>query len=123
MRQIEGYEVVIVGGGPGGVGAAVAAARAGARTLLLEREGCLGGGATTMLVHPFMSELTTPAPDGGGRAVCNAGLFKEVIDRLLDRGAAVPRPNGAPAFDDEAMKVVLDEVVTEAGADVLTDGR
>ncbi len=119
MTRINDYEVVVVGGGPGGFGAAVTAARGGARTLLLEREGCLGGGATTMFVNPFMPELTKPGPGGEPRKVTSAGVYKEVVDRLIARGAARLRPSGAPGFDDETMKLVLDEIVTEAGADVV----
>ncbi len=119
MRHLTDYDVVVVGGGPGGCGAAVTAARSGARTLLVEREGFLGGGATAMYVHPFMTERTKPGPHGEASKVCNAGLFKEIIDRLIARGRARPCEGCGPEFDDEALKVVLDEVVTEAGADVL----
>ena len=61
---MEAFEVVVIGGGPGGCGAAYRAAASGARTLLVEREGCLGGGATTMLVCPFMPHVTSPGPNG-----------------------------------------------------------
>jgi len=117
MVTMDEHEVVVVGGGAGGLAAAVAAARADARVLLLEREGCLGGGATTMLVHPFMPHLTSPGPDGG-RKVVNAGIFAEVVDRLSARGAA---DAGGPCvrFDDEAMKLVLDELAAEAGVEVM----
>jgi hypothetical protein len=47
-------DVVVVGGGPGGLGAAVMAARAGAKTLLIERYAALGGMASFGEVHPFM---------------------------------------------------------------------
>ncbi len=47
-------DVIVLGGGPGGVAAAVMAAREGARTLLIERYGCLGGMASVGEVHPFM---------------------------------------------------------------------
>ncbi len=118
MKQIEGYDVVVVGGGPGGVGAAVTAGRSGAKTLLIEREGCLGGGMTTMYVHPFMSHFsrgdeTTP------RRVVNAGLFSELQDRMVARDAIELREGGGPRFDDEPMKLVLDDLVTEAGVDVI----
>jgi len=116
MRLIKDYDVVIVGGGPGGFGAAVAAGRSGAKTLLVEREGCLGGGATTMLVHPFMPHWTGGGQDAPKR-ITNAGVFKELCERLYARGAG--REGGCVHFDDEVMKVVMDEMVAEAGAEVL----
>ena len=117
-RTIDSYDVVVVGGGPGGVGAAVAAARGGAKTLLVEREGCLGGAGTTMLVNPFMRWTSTRGPNGEPPRVLNAGVFAEIMDRLRDRGALRPPPREG-RFDDEALKLVLDELVREAGADVL----
>ena len=47
-------KVIVIGGGPGGLGAAVAAARSGADTVLIERYGCLGGMASVGEVFPFM---------------------------------------------------------------------
>jgi hypothetical protein len=119
MRRFDDYDVVVLGGGPGGCGAAVCAARAGARTLLVEREGCLGGGATTMLVHPFMPHKVH-APAGQCNAdqpLVNAGLYREVVDRLLARGKA--KEGFCVDFDDEYLKIVLEELVREAGADIL----
>jgi len=116
-REIGGYDVIVAGGGAGGFAAATAAGRAGARVLLLEREGCLGGGATTMLVHPFMTHLTQPDAGGSCKAV-NAGLFAEVVGRLQARGAAV-LAGRCWRFDDEAMKLLLDEIVAEAGVEVI----
>ncbi len=113
MKRIDGYDVVVIGGGPGGLGSAVMAARDGAKTLLIEREGFLGGGATAMMVHPFMPHMTN-GPDS--KAV-NAGLFRELAERLVARGSGVDCR--AVRFDDEALKLVADELVTEAGADVL----
>ncbi len=115
MRNIDGYDVVVSGGGPGGFAAAVASGRSGAKTLLLEREGCLGGGMTTMLVHPFMPHRT------GGKVI-NAGIFKEVVERAAEKIGDQSNPNPFERnaiFDDEAMKVVLDELATEAGVDVI----
>ncbi len=75
-------DVVVVGGGPGGVGAAVAAARMGANTVLLERYGHLGGMGTGGLVTilPNMSDIN------GKQQI--AGLCKEWVDRLDLRQAA-----------------------------------
>jgi len=58
-------EVVVVGGGPGGLGAAVMAARAGAKTLLVERYGYLGGMAVSGEVHPFMPNHVDGRPLDG----------------------------------------------------------
>lgn len=58
-------DVIVVGGGPGGLGAAVMAARAGARTLLIERYGFLGGMATSGEVHPFMRNHVDDLPIDG----------------------------------------------------------
>ena len=52
---MKSYDVIVVGGGPGGCPAAIAAARGGAKVLLVERYGFLGGMATAGLVNPFMS--------------------------------------------------------------------
>lgn len=76
-------DVIVVGGGPGGVGAALSAARAGARTVLLERYGHLGGMATGGLVNiiPNLSDVY------GKRYI--GGICQEIIDRLKARDAAV----------------------------------
>jgi hypothetical protein len=135
-------DVLVVGGGSAGVAAAVAAARAGADTLLVERYGYLGGLATGGLII-----LLLTLDDGRGRQVV-AGLCQEVTERLSKRGAAhFPPPEiwgsqnadrveqerrwgliwgHAPhavrysvAYDPEALKFVLDEMVTESGVRML----
>jgi hypothetical protein len=120
---IDNYDVVVVGGGPGGCGAAYRAATSGAKTLLIEREGCLGGGATTMLVNPFMPHLTGPGPKGEAQVEVNAGMFAEVIRRILARDAGKILNPGTKwtvlIFDDEVLKIVLDELLREAGVKVL----
>jgi hypothetical protein len=75
-------DVVVVGGGPGGVGAAVCAARAGADTVLIERYGHLGGMASGGLVNIFPN-----LGDIYGRQHI-AGIVQEIIDRMDFRGAA-----------------------------------
>ena len=73
-------DVVVIGGGPGGVGAAIAAARGGAKTVLIERYGHLGGMATGGLVNiiPNLSDIS------GKQRVF--GLPQEMLDRLDKRG-------------------------------------
>lgn len=106
---VKNYDVLVIGGGPGGVPAAVAAARAGARTLLVERYGFLGGMATAGLVNPFMGYWA-------GKRPVIAGIFAEMMDRLRAEGA-LAKDN--QTFDEEAYKFVLDDIVRESGADVL----
>ena len=76
-------DVLVVGGGPAGIAAAIAAARNSADTILLERYGALGGLATGGLII-----LLLTMDDGEGRQVI-AGLCQEFIDRLDARGASV----------------------------------
>ena len=101
------YDVIVCGGGPGGVGAAVGAARAGAKVLLIEKYGFLGGGATAMLVNPFM-----PYVAGGVQLV--KGVFQEILDRLNEKNAYKPR-----AYDPEAMKIETEELCLDAGVKLL----
>ncbi|MEJ8852278.1 FAD-dependent oxidoreductase [Variovorax rhizosphaerae] len=111
-------EVVVCGGGVAGAMAAVAAARAGAAVVLVERYGFLGGNATAGAVAQFNSWQTA-----NGRRVV-AGLADEVIERLLRYGGAgehdvfvmstghkMDRIEYAP----EVLKLVLDDMLQEAG--------
>jgi hypothetical protein len=103
------HDVVVVGGGPGGVCAAVGAAREGASVLLIERYGFLGGMATAGLVNPFMAYKI------GGKRLTSA-VFNELLDRLRDAGALA---QDAQVFDDEKMKIVLDRMMQDHGVDLL----
>ncbi len=141
-------DVVVVGGGPGGVGAAIAAARTGARTVLIERYGHLGGMATGGLVNiiPNLGDIN------GRQHVF--GLTQEIIDRLDKRGGtSYPRKsdwgtadkkvvdfyhdanlgwfylrndrNGQPrvlysaVVDPEILKDEFNDMVLESGAELL----
>jgi hypothetical protein len=112
------FDVFVGGGGVAGVCAAVAAARAGARTLLVERNGFLGGAATAGAVNQFIGWKTA-----GGRQIV-AGIAQEITDRLKARGGGTDiewwhMSTGLRMdrveFDPEVLKVVLDELVVEAG--------
>jgi len=113
-------EVLVVGGGPAGVGAAVAAAREGADTLLVEASGMLGGTWTL-----GMQTHATCFHDG--EKVIVGGLAREIIDRLCARGAAQNpdlRVREQPvrfwlAFDHNMMRIELDEIVAESHARLL----
>ena len=91
-------EVVVVGGGPAGIAAAVASARTGAKTVLIERYGHLGGMSTGGLVIliPFMSS--------GGRERQIAGICQEMIDRL-------DAIDGAVHPSDEEISVIYTRIV------------
>jgi hypothetical protein len=95
-------DVIVVGGGSAGVAAAVAAARNGADTVLVERYGHLGGLATGGLVILIM-----PMSDESGR-VCIAGLCKEMIDRLAATGSSVhPKDEDLGSSDPDVVKYWL----------------
>ncbi len=99
-------DVLVCGGGPAGIGAATAAARTGARTLLLERYGFLGGMATGGLVIPHFD------------CFLNDGLNKEIIGRLAER-KAWGAPHWKINYDPEQFKHVSEAMVLESGSDVL----
>jgi hypothetical protein len=103
-KKIKHWDVVVAGGGPGGVPAAVAAARNGASVLLVEKYGFLGGMATAGLVNPFM------------RSGLAKGLFSEFADVLAKNGALL---KDGRTFDEEPMKWLLDRFVLDSGAEVL----
>jgi hypothetical protein len=102
-------EVLVVGGGPAGLSAAVAAARNGANTLLVERNGFLGGVGTAGLCTSFM----------GADPLIIRGFAREIIDRLASYGCFVEGFNSF--FDGEIMKYVCNEIATEAGVKLLFD--
>lgn len=84
MMRAMNADVLVIGGGSAGVAAALAAARQGAATLLVERHGFFGGAGTASLVHSFCG-LYEPAREGGPR-VANSGLVVELERELLAQG-------------------------------------
>ncbi len=99
--------IVIVGGGPAGWVAAVAAARNGSRVMLVEQYGFLGGLATMGLVSPFMRYATKEEQ-------LIQGIFQEFCDRLK-RVAGFKHAS----FDPEKYKRVAQEMALEAGVELL----
>jgi hypothetical protein len=119
MTRQEHWHVIVCGGGLAGVCAATAAARNGARTLLVERDACLGGTMTACLVGPMM---TFHSPQ---RQVIG-GLAQEVVDRLQAIDASPGHILDTSdycytitPFDAEALKLVCQRMVLEAGATTL----
>lgn len=80
-------DVLVAGGGSAGLAAAVSAARMGARTLLIERSGSLGGLAPAALVHSICGLYRLPIEDGGPK-IANVGFAEEFARRLLQAGGA-----------------------------------
>ncbi|NPV06483.1 MAG: FAD-dependent oxidoreductase [Anaerolineae bacterium] len=109
-------DVLVAGGGVAGVAAAVAAARAGAKTVLVERMGVLGGVASAAL----MTSITNFAFTGDGRLVTR-GILEEVLDKLGERAATTPdwRTRKLPQwpFDQEVFRHLLVEMVMDAGVE------
>ena len=134
------YDVIVVGGGTAGALAAIAAARQGVKTLVVERFGHLGG--TAVYGIPFLGLLS-----GNGKKVYGR-LVAELLERLQSEGFAFGIANGAHwntpdspnsygfnlfPFDSEGLKYVLQEMLLESGGEMLlhttlsdvvvTDGR
>lgn len=106
------YDVVVCGGGPAGFIAAIAAAREGARTAIVERYGFLGGMATIGFVNP-LSVFTY----NGEKVV--GGIAWEFIERLQNMGGGlIERPLGNVAFEPEQYKLMCQRMVLEAGVDL-----
>ncbi|HET6602369.1 MAG TPA: FAD-dependent oxidoreductase [Gaiella sp.] len=115
----ERYDVLVVGAGSAGATAAIAAARTGARTLLVDRFGFLGGTSTAVLDTFYAFYTPGERPE---KVV--SGIPDEVVARLIERGMAFERPNTYGAgtgitYDPETLKRVWDELTEEAGVRTL----
>ena len=94
------FDVVVAGGGPAGVCAAISAAKNGASVLLLENEGCLGG----ILTSGLMSNIIDAENKGG--------LLREILDELAAMGMVRGHYS---SVDPEAMKYCIEKRVLHAG--------
>lgn len=113
----DSFEVIVVGGGPAGCAAATAAAREGARALLVEATGALGGMGTSGLV-PWWCGFHD------GEKIIARGLAERILHACRDgtphlKKAMRNNPLRTPAIDPELLKRIYDDLVAEAGADIL----
>lgn len=127
MNSTPGFDVLVVGGGVAGVAAALEAARAGMRTVLVEKAILLGGLATSGLINIYL-----PLCDGMGRQVIY-GLAEELFHLSIRYGPGdVPAgwPDGAVAaradryltvFSPASFALALDEVLVKAGVELWLD--
>lgn len=106
-------DVVVIGGGPGGIGAAVAAARGGAEVLLVEHYGFLGGMATAGEVNPFM-------PNHLEGESLDSGIFQQWQDRMAHYGGARA---GSRVFDPNAARLAAEDLCIDAGVQLLFHHR
>lgn len=120
MNKIIEADIVVVGGGPAGVNAAIAAGRSGAKTVLIEKYGFIGGMSTAALVYPWMTFHTTD-----GKQVIR-GLAQEIIDRLMAMNASpghlrdtVGFVNTITPYHPEIYKVLAVDMLKEAGVKLL----
>ena len=106
-------DVLVVGGGPAGVGAAFAASRNGARTMVVEQFNCLGGVATA----GGHGHISTYAEQGTGRRIVG-GIAHEIGDRVVEAGFGIRNSHGI-LFEVEHMKLLLDRMAEDAGVALL----
>jgi len=119
MTTMRDFDVLVVGGGNAGCAAALAAARHGAKTMLIERYGFLGGTATASMVGPWMTFHS-----GEKRIV--GGIAQEIVERLVRMGGSPGHlrdssdyvPTITP-FDPELHKALLFEMMRESRVDLL----
>lgn len=130
LAKVFHTDVLVTGGGPAGVCAAICSARQGVKTMLVEQGSFCGGMATRGLVGPFMT-----CYDAEGETMIIRGVFEEIVNKMVERGYAIHPKDvmGGTAFtswikighdhvtpfEAEGLKLVLDEMLEKAGVEIL----
>jgi hypothetical protein len=119
------FDVIVIGAGPAGTAAAIAAGRSGCRVLLVEKHGFCGGMATAGMVNPILGNYYRN-PETGCDGSIIAGLFAEILGRLGARKACLRfrytnKETGvfSDAFDDAWLRVIYDQLLAAAGVETL----
>ncbi|MEZ6039897.1 MAG: FAD-dependent oxidoreductase [Planctomycetaceae bacterium] len=99
-------DVLVCGGGPAGIAAALAAARSGASVQLIEVAGCLGGVWTAGLLTKILD------------AENKSGIMAELLQAFADRGSSVAIQTHGTVYDPEIAKLVLEELCVAAGVKI-----
>lgn len=114
------YDVAVLGGGPAGIAAAISSARSGAKTILVERYGFLGGMSTAAMVYPWMTFHSA----AGDHVI--KGIAQEIVDRLMALGASpghlrdtVGFTHTLTPYHPEVYKVLVFDMLQEAGVELL----
>ena len=119
MGRVERRDVVVLGGGPCGVAAALAARRLGASVLLVERYGFLGGTATSGLYGSLCGFYTS----GSEQVQVVKGIAWEMVELLSSQDALMgPVRSGSMAvllYDPPTLRLVLDEMLLKGGVELL----
>lgn len=130
LEVIENVDVLVVGGGPGGVPAAVAAARRGLNVLIVERYGFFGGLATSGLMGPLFGYAPAVYSAGNDFFAWKDGKKQQLLGGIpVEIVTMLQKVGGAPGdddidwarvcFDPELLKHVCDWLITEANVNVL----
>ncbi|MDO5581568.1 MAG: FAD-dependent oxidoreductase [Planctomycetia bacterium] len=103
---VRSADVVVCGAGPAGVAAAIAAARKGAKTIILDSQGCLGGIWTASLLSLILDTKE------------KKGIMAEILKRLVENGGLDSEGKRSNLYDPERMKLLLEEMCLETGVEI-----
>ncbi len=115
--MMEKYDLIVVGGGFAGFGAAVCAAREGVKTLLIEKSNALSGAANTSLILSFMPFETTVGKDENGKTI-KKRLSAEIFSELLNKLKAADSLSNL-CCDNEYLKLLMNRMAIKAGVELL----